>query len=267
MNNNNNHIVTWSQKELHFWCQKTGKRIGSRKVIDITGIHTQIITVAFSHRWRLYMVVTADFKMYFINELLYIVDCIDMSSIRLVNFVYFNDKDGTVITAGIDGVFVFKFNYQSKYQPILAVQIDQEGKHIKVSLENKTPLEKMCIWVKGLKVDEKNEIIISWNQGKLCFNHLNGSKAGKLIFCLKDLTGPEISITDVVINMENRYFHTGTSSGQILVWKYDTSKKQLHEFQGHFKAVSCLMPVKGEPDLLLSASLDSTIRIWSLDTF
>ena len=176
------------------------------------------------------MIVTADFKMHFVNELLKIVDCIDMSSIRLVNFVHFNDADDTVITAGIDGAFVFKFNYQSKYKPLLAVQIDQEGKHIKLSLENKTPLEKMCIWVKGLKVDEKNEIIITWNQSKLCFNHLTGSKAGKLIFQLKDLTSPDISITDVVINMENRYFHTGTSTGQIIVWKYDSSKKQLHEF-------------------------------------
>jgi hypothetical protein len=51
-----------------------------------------------------------------------------------------------------------------------------------------------------------------------------------LIFSLKDLTGPEVSITDILINLENRYFHTGTSTGQILVWKYDTSKKQLHEF-------------------------------------
>ena len=27
------------------------------------------------------------------------------------------------------------------------------------------------------------------------------------------------------------------------------------------------MPVKTEPDLLLSAALDSTVRIWSLDKF
>jgi len=134
-----------------------------KKVIDITGLHTQIITIAFTQKYRLYMIVTADFKMHFVNELLRIVDCIDMSSIRLVNFVHFNDADDTVITAGIDGAFVFKFNYQSKYKPLLAVQIDQEGKHIKLSLENKTPLEKMCIWVKGLKVDQKNEIIITWN--------------------------------------------------------------------------------------------------------
>jgi WD40 repeat protein len=129
------------------------------------------------------------------------------------------------------------------------------------------PLEKMCIWVKGLAVDPKNDIIVSWNQGKMCFNHLAGTKAGKLIFTLKDLTSPENSITDVLINLDYRYFHTGTSTGQILVWKYDTSKKQIHSFQGHFKAVTCLIPVKTEPDLLLSAALDSTVRIWSLDKF
>ena len=88
-----------------------------------------------------------------------------------------------------------------------------------------------------------------------------------MIFMVKDLTTPEIVITDVLINLDYRYFHTGTSTGQILVWKYDTSKKQIHNFTGHFKSVSCLMPVKNDIDLLLSASLDSTVRIWSLDKF
>lgn len=223
------------------------------------------------------MIVTADFKMYFLNELLKVVTHVDMSSIRLVNFAYFSDKDNRLITAGIDGVFIFTFNYQGKYAPLLAAQIDQEGRHISVKLENKAPLEKMCIWVKGLKVDAKNDIIVSWGHSyslsgayskeAMCFNHLSGSKAGKLIFCLKDLTSTENAITDVLINLDYRYFHTGTSTGQILVWKYDTSKKQIHSFQGHFKAVTCLMPVKTEPDLLLSAALDSTVRIWSLDKF
>ena len=93
-------------------------------MIDIAGLHTQIITIAFTQKYRLYLIVTADFKMHFVNELLRIVDCIDMSSIRLVNFVHFNDANDTVITAGIDGTFVFKFNYASKYKPLLAVQID-----------------------------------------------------------------------------------------------------------------------------------------------
>ena len=39
------------------------------------------------------MIVTADFKMFFLNELLKVVWHIDMSSIRLVNFAYFNDQE------------------------------------------------------------------------------------------------------------------------------------------------------------------------------
>jgi len=106
-------------------------------VIDIAKTHTQITTIAFSHKFRLYMIVTADFKMYFLNELLKVVTHVDMSSIRLVNFAYFSDKDNRLITAGIDGVFIFNFNYQGKYAPLLAAQIDQEGKHISVKLDGK----------------------------------------------------------------------------------------------------------------------------------
>jgi WD40 repeat protein len=93
------------------------------------------------------------------------------------------------------------------------------------------------------------------------------SKAGKLLFTVKDLTSPEVAITDVLINLDYRYFHTGTSVGHILVWKFDDSKKRIHSFRGHFKEVSCLMPARREPDLLISAALDSTVRIWSLDKF
>ena len=119
-NENNNHNVTWSQKEVHFWDNQGGKRIGALKVIDVAKAHTQITTIAFSHKFRLYVVITADFKMHFLNELLKIVDSIDMSAIRLVNFAYFIDKEDRLVTAGIDGVFIFDFKYQSKYAPLLA---------------------------------------------------------------------------------------------------------------------------------------------------
>jgi hypothetical protein len=131
---------------------KTCKRLFWRKVIDLTGTHTTITTVAFSHYYRLYMIVTANFKMYFLNELFHEVDQIDMSDVRLVNFA---------------------FNYQGKYLPALATQIDKEGKHITVSLGNKrtiehlpdkaTSLDEAFRWVKGLRIDVKNSIIISWN--------------------------------------------------------------------------------------------------------
>jgi hypothetical protein len=40
-NQNNNHNVTWSQKEVHFWdSQGSGKRVGALKVIDVAKAHT-----------------------------------------------------------------------------------------------------------------------------------------------------------------------------------------------------------------------------------
>jgi len=41
----------------------------------------------------------------------------DMSSIRLVNFAQFYDKESKLITAGIDGVFIFDVDYHGKYDP------------------------------------------------------------------------------------------------------------------------------------------------------
>ena len=82
--------------------------------------------------------------------------------------------------------------------------------------------------MKGLKVDTKNEIITSWNKQNLCFHHLSGMNAGKLMFTVKELVPPEVEITDLLINMDYRYFYNSTSTGQINVWKLDSSKKQIH---------------------------------------
>lgn len=160
-----------------------------------------------------------------------------MSSLRQVNFAYCHDAGSRLVLANMDGVCLLDFNYQGKYAPLLAAQIDPEGRHINVVLDRCVPLEKMSIdphacalqggpnpQVKGLRVDAKNEIVVAWTQEKMCFNHLSGDRAGELIFVLKDLVAPENGITDVLINLDYRYFHTGTSAGQILVWKYDDRK-------------------------------------------
>lgn len=88
---------------------------------------------------------------------------IDMSLIRLVNHAEFYDEMDLLITGGINGVFIFKFDYKGKYPPRLAAQVDMKGTYIKLNLLNQTPVEKMLEWCKGLKLDTKSGLIISWN--------------------------------------------------------------------------------------------------------
>ena len=101
--------------------------------------------------------------MVFINEMYYMVTVLDMSSIRLVSFVEFYDAESKMITAGIDGIFIFDFAYKGKYDPHHAATIDPEGKSIEIALKNRQPMEKMLKWAKGLKVDVKHDLIISWS--------------------------------------------------------------------------------------------------------
>lgn len=74
------------------------------------------------------------------NEIYNIVKQIEMSSIRLINNVQFYDQESKLIAAGVEGAFVFDFQYQGKYDPAISAQIDQEGKSIDIELRNKVIL-------------------------------------------------------------------------------------------------------------------------------
>lgn len=78
---------------MHFWDPSDGTQQGWMKINELTGSHTTISCISFSLKFRLYLIVTADFRMFFLNELLNLVQTIDMSQIRLVNYACFNDKD------------------------------------------------------------------------------------------------------------------------------------------------------------------------------
>ena len=96
---------------MHFWSSTTGKRLGAPKILDIAKAHTQITTVAFSHRFRLYILFTADFKIFFLNELLKLVSQTEMSSLRQVNFACCHDAESKIVLGNIDGVCILDFNY------------------------------------------------------------------------------------------------------------------------------------------------------------
>jgi hypothetical protein len=121
---------------VHFWDPETGEQQRSLNIIEMCKGNINVMTVAFSHYFRLYLVVTADFKFHFLNEHLVHVQTIDMSEIRLVHFAEFNDKTKQIVLGGIRGVFIYDFKYEGKYSPLMAASIDPEAKHVKLTIEN-----------------------------------------------------------------------------------------------------------------------------------
>ena len=93
--------------------------------------------------------------------------------------------------------------------------MDPDSLFFSASLGPKIQTEKMPLWLKGLKVNVKQNIIFSWSQLKVCLNDLNG----KIIFRYKKLTSYEDWVTDIFVNWKYKYFVTSTNKGNIMVWK------------------------------------------------
>lgn len=127
----------------------------------------------------------------------------------------------------------------------------------------KVKLQKMPLWIKGLKVIENQDLIFTWSQLKACFNTLEG----KILFRYKKLTTYEDYITDCLVNQKYKYFVTSTYTGSVIVWKLQKKKEIIHQFPRHIKQVTCLHEIPNQPTQFLSASNDNTIRIFSLDKF
>lgn len=74
-------------------------------------------------------------------------------------------------------MFVFDFKYRGKYEPKLAASIDPKGTYITIDLLNERMIENNQRWMKGLNLDIKNKIIISWNQTFVTFNDITPTGA------------------------------------------------------------------------------------------
>lgn len=73
-------------------------------------------------------------------------------------------------------------------------------------------------------------------------------------------------ITDTLYCPPQGYCVCATAEGQILVYKLGSRLKPIHTFTGHNRTILALGP-HSNPNLFLSASADSTLKIWSIEHF
>ena len=206
-NKNIRSYVSYNEKQLHVWKANNGQQVMGINFFDATQSHS-ISCIVYSKTHQMYLAISNDFKLHIFNEHLIMIGWLPLK-IRLVNFAYFYEEKSTLITGGIDGCHMFKFNVMSKYEPKQAVLLDPEGHTFKAELGPKIKLEKMPLWIKGLKVSVKQNVIFSWSQLKQCFNDLDG----KILFRYKKLTSYEDYITDIFVSEKYRYFVTSTFTG------------------------------------------------------
>ena len=121
-----------------------------------------ISTIVYSSVDQLYFAISTDFKLHIFNEHLIWVGWLPLK-VRLVHFAHFYESKSTLITAGIDGCYMFPIKINSKYESKQALNLDPGAKFYFPEIGTKTKLEKMPLWVKGLKVIESLNFIFTWS--------------------------------------------------------------------------------------------------------
>lgn len=112
---------------------------------------------------------------------------------------------------------------------------------------------------------------MTWNMMYVSMNEL--SHEGRLLVQFEGLVHSEEKVMDVLLFPKLRYFLTSTSEGLIYVFKYtnsgklETTRRLVHCFKGHHKQVTSICQFQKSSHLILSVSLDSTARIWCINTF
>ena len=100
----------------------------------------------------------------------------------------------------------------------------------------------------------------------------NLSSAGELLCLYKDLSDKDEKILDILLYSQLKFFVVATTEGSIYVFNYapngqvEANRMLIHTFTDHYKSVPSLAKIERYPNLLISASYDQSIRIWSLTT-
>jgi hypothetical protein len=124
-NRNIRSYVSYNEKHLHIWKATNGQQVMSVNFFDETQSHS-ISCIVYSARHMLYFAISTDFKLHIFNEHLILIGWFPLD-VRLVHFAYFYEDKSTLITAGIDGCFMFKIEIINKYEPKQAMLLDPEG--------------------------------------------------------------------------------------------------------------------------------------------
>lgn len=101
-------FVSYNEKQMHIWKEDNAVQLNQITFFDETQSHN-ISCIVYSPKNFLYFAVSTDFKLFLFNEHLILIGWLPLD-VRLVHYMYFCETNSVLITAGIDGCFMFKLN-------------------------------------------------------------------------------------------------------------------------------------------------------------
>jgi len=246
-------LLVLETKSLSFW--KGGRHV--RKLSFPPGKSNFILSVAFhdvpDKEWII--AAAADLTLKFFDKGFNPLGCIQLDQ-RAIHSMVWDQRTSNLICSGVDGVYTLSISDRK-------VKEMHEGaktlcSRLRFSMAKEFVIEESGWARKMIFVSEEGKVIVLKEIEAMVFDSSNGRKLHQL----RNLH--DQPVTDAILI--NELFLSGSMNGEIKVWS-TCNCKPIHCFRQHTRAVTALRrhSSTSEDNLVVSSSLDSSVRVWQLD--
>ncbi|CAG9319560.1 unnamed protein product [Blepharisma stoltei] len=256
---NYNLYASFDEKSLYLF-DSFGTLKNTCTFFDILRVHA-CCCFTYIEPYHVFVVISTDFRLFLLSDLFEIWRMETLGPGRIQHVTYIHSSNHLIL-CGISNITVMKLICESKYDIEKGLLLDPGGGFVKFEIELIKSIDLQMNWMKGMRIDKKFERLSVWSESSIAVLSLG---TYDLQNQADDLC-PGTLITDTLYCPPQGYCVCATSEGQIFVYKLGSRSKPIHTFDGHNRSILALA-AHSNPNLFLSASIDCTMKIWSIEHF
>ncbi|KAK7499549.1 hypothetical protein BaRGS_00009201 [Batillaria attramentaria] len=211
-----------------------------------------ITYLVYARKYNCYFALGKDFSLKVLNRDFF-ETCSVSADLRSVLFMLFNPIRDELITGGVGGAKVWRFHQAAgkaftELKPLANYQLS-----LKYELPNVGGS-----WVKRVELDYNLEHLYCCSDTDLHVYDLQGKQLFKFE------RAHTMSITGCRYSVAGKVLVTSSIDTEVKVWSLTGGL--VHTFRGHSRAVTNLLIHPHNSTIVITCSLDGSLRMWSLDT-
>ncbi|XP_061195425.1 uncharacterized protein LOC133203675 isoform X2 [Saccostrea echinata] len=208
--------------------------------------------LVYAKKFNCYFALGKDFSLKVLNRD-FIETCSVSANLRSVLFMLFNPVGDELITGGVGGTTIWKFEQDA------TKQLTEIKPLANYRLRRVRDLKDVGgSWVKRVDLDFTLQHLYCCSDTDLYAYDLKG----QLLF--KFLKAHSMSITGCIYSQFSKTLLTCSIDTEVKMWSLRGGL--VHTFRGHSRAVTSLVVHPVKPSIIVTASLDGSVRMWSLNT-
>lgn len=245
-----------SDEKSFYLFDKSGKVKNSMNFYESFHI-ASCLTFIYLEKYHCFAIISSDLKLLLVSVLLDLWKSIPLSG--RINHIEFCGN--LLFLGGTSKVLVLNLQCDIKFDIEKSLLLDPDRGVVTFKTEVFKELALNIKWITGMKAFAKDSILVVWSECTVILIALPSCtvKAEGEDLC------PGTLMTEVAYYGAQDYIIAATTQGSVYIYKVGNLFKLVHVFQGHTRSIPSLVCMG--LTYFGTASMDYTVKIWSLEHF